>query len=135
LDNAELEKRISELEARVSKLEGLAATSPGQTTHNDVEDALIDMIDDIGIQNLIILSLRLKGPATREQIRQTLDNWGKAYGSWFRGGNFNARLVDKGIVKLNSTTDNGGEIYALTKKGERVADQLTAEITSKTKDS
>lgn len=125
-----MERRVRDLEDRVAKLEALASNSAKskQNTLSDIEDKLVEVIDDIGTQDLIIISLRVNGPQTREQIRKKLDDWGKAYGSWFSGGNFNARLIDKGVVKVDSTIDSGESVYALTKKGEKLADDRIAEI-------
>lgn len=130
MDNAELERRIRDLEERVSKLESddKSSTKSTQAISSDFEEKLVEVIDDIGTQDLIIISLRLKGPQTKEMIRKTLDDWGKTYGSWFNGGNFNARLIDKGVVKVDSTIDSGESVYALTKKGEKAADKIMEEI-------
>lgn len=136
MDNAELETRIIDLEKRVAKLESLVSTSTKskQTTPSDIEDKLVEVIDDIGTQDLIIISLRVNGPQTKEMIRKILDDWGKAYGSWFNGGNFKARLIDKGIVKVDSAIDSGESVYALTKKGEKAADEKIADIRTMEKD-
>jgi hypothetical protein len=33
-----------------------------------------------------VISLRLQQKQTKAEIKQTLEDWGKAFGNWFEGG-------------------------------------------------
>ena len=114
---SDLEKRIEEIEKRLSKLEALVSGRPAAAPAG-IEAALAEKVDEINTQDLIVVSLRLNKKQTKAEIKNTLQDWGKAFGNWFEGGNFNGRLVKKGIVKKE------GDAYALTRKGELLADEL-----------
>lgn len=76
---------------------------------------------------MIIISLKLNGKQSKEQIKNTLQDWGKVYGNWFEGGNFNGRLVKKNIVKKEEARDEKNEdLFSLTKRGEMMAEELIA---------
>ena len=77
---------------------------------------------------MILISLRIKNKQTREQIKKTLQDWGKVYGNWFDGGNFNGRLLKKNIVRKDGKNDNNDETYSLTKRGEFLADELIVKV-------
>lgn len=59
------------------------------------EKIVIDKIDDISIQHLVVIILKLKPNQTRHEIKKIMEDWGKVVGNWFRGGNMNNRLVKK----------------------------------------
>jgi hypothetical protein len=82
----------------------------------------------MGTQDLIMIALRQKPKQTKAQIREALNDWGKAYGSWFEGGNFSGRLVNKGLVKKDGATGAGEDVFSLTKKGEMEADGLMSKL-------
>lgn len=54
---------------------------------------------------------------------------GERLSNWFHGGNFNKRLVKKGIIRIDGKDNDGNDMYALTLKGEKIADELITEIT------
>ena len=110
-----LEERITSLEERITSLEERINNelTVSSNSLDAFEQALIEKIEQISIPSLIMLSLFLNREQTRLEIQRTLTNWGRAYGNWFRGGNFNNRLIKKSFV--HSTTNNK---YQLTKKGQ-----------------
>src|ERR1051325_8637228 len=115
-----MERRISRLEQAVYGKETAAARG--------FEQLLVERIEDTGTQDLILLALWIKPKQTKAEIRAVLQDWGKAFGSWFDGGNFSGRLVKSGLVKKDGANDNGEEVFALTKKGEMEADELAKKI-------
>lgn len=125
--DGDLEKIVSDLQKRVASLEQ-AVFSKGHKPARGIEQKIVEKIDDLGTQDLIIIALLQKPKQTKAQIRQALGDWGKAYGSWFDGGNFSGRLVNKGLVKKDGATDAGEELFSLTKKGEMEADSLMSRL-------
>lgn len=63
------------------------------------EQALVEKIDEIGTKDLVLIALLQKPKQTKAEIRAMLADWGKAFGTWFEGGNFSGRLVKSGLVK------------------------------------
>lgn len=124
--DSDLEKAVRDLQERVSALEQAIYTSP-KTAARGLEQRLAEKVDEIGTQDLILVALRLKPQQSKEEIKSVLSDWGKAYGSWFEGGNFSGRLIKKGLVKK---VDSGkaGELFALTKRGEIEADNQIAKL-------
>lgn len=123
---SDLEKRVLEMEKRLDKLEALVS-GRSLAAPAGLESALAEKVDEINTQDLIVVSLRLNKKQTKAEIKKTLQDWGKAFGNWFEGGNFNGRLVKKGVVKKEG--ENGAEdVYALTRKGELRADELIAQL-------
>lgn len=134
-DISELENRIVDLERRLSKLEAAVAEGVGQqqflptTRSNNLEVKLVENSDKMNTQELIIISLKLNGRQTKEEIKKTLQDWGKVYGNWFDGGNFNGRLVKKNIVRREDDKGpNNEDLFSLTKRGEMLADELIAKV-------
>jgi NAD(P)H-dependent flavin oxidoreductase YrpB (nitropropane dioxygenase family) len=123
---SDLEKAVSDLQKRVASLEQ-AVFSQGKPARG-LEQKIVEKVDELGTQDLIMLALRQNQKQTKAQIRQVLGDWGKAYGSWFDGGNFSGRLVNKGLVKKDGATDAGEDLFSLTKKGEMEADGLMAKL-------
>ncbi|HEY7507415.1 MAG TPA: hypothetical protein VH621_07380 [Nitrososphaera sp.] len=126
--NDELEKRIAGIEARLSKLEDALLRGGPQTTLDNLEARLVENASKINTQEMILISLRIKDKQTREQIKKSLQEWGKVYGNWFDGGNFNGRLLKKNIVRKGGIDDSNHETYTLTKRGEFLADELIAKV-------
>lgn len=126
-----LEDRVKQLEDRVAKLEGLSKgkkpTSASRKT-SEIEGLLVAKIEEIGTQDLIVIALRLKPKQTKAELKAMLENWGKAVGNWFQGGNFNTRLLKKSIVKKVGVDEKGDDSYSLTMKGENLAQKLTDEL-------
>lgn len=126
-ETMDLESAIRDLQKRVASLEQALYKSP-QTTTRGLEQRIVEKVDKIGTQDLIVVALRLNSKQTKEQIKNVLSDWGKAYGNWFEGGNFSGRLVKKGLVKKDGPTDAGDDIFLLTKKGEIEADNLITNL-------
>ena len=125
----EIEARIKMIEDRLAKLESsLIGASTGGAVPQGLEVLLIKNAGSIKTQDMIIISLRRNGSQTKEGIKKTLQDWGKVYGTWFDGGNFNGRLVKKNIVKKEGSNDDNEEYYSLTKRGEFIADELIQKV-------
>ncbi|CAE6486771.1 hypothetical protein [Candidatus Nitrosotenuis uzonensis] len=125
--------RISKLEKRVEKLENAVfkGSSSYSVSKNTLEDTLVKEVNKIPIQHLVVISLKLNGKQTRDEIKKSLEDWGKVFGNWFRGGNFNNRLIKMNIVKRDDKNKDGDDIFVLTKKGELLANELIEKIRSK----
>ena len=119
------EDKLAEFEKRLARLEGavFSAQSSSKAKPRNAESAVVESIDRINTQDLVVISLKLHQKQSKEEIKATLSDWGKGFGSWFEGGNF-GRLLKKGIVKKD------GEAFALTKKGELLADDLISKARS-----
>ena len=131
MDAAALESRIGDIEHRLSKLEEiLQGERQSQTTRsNELEQRLVENADKMNTQEMIIISLRVSGKQTKEQVKTTLQDWGKVYGNWFDGGNFNGRLVRKNIVKKEGKNGKNEDLFSLTKRGEMLAGELITKVT------
>ena len=131
MDAAALESRIGDIERRLSKLEEiLQGERQSQTTRsNELEQRLVENADKMNTQEMIIISLRVNGKQTKEEVKKMLQDWGKVYGNWFDGGNFNGRLVRKNIVKKEGKNDKNEDLFSLTKRGEMLADELIIKVT------
>jgi hypothetical protein len=131
-----LEKAIEDLQKRVASLEqaifgdGRGGQKPTSSSVN-IEQRIVERVDDIGTQDLILVALMQKPQQSKTQIRQVLNDWGKAYGSWFDGGNFSGRLVKAGLVKKDGSTETGDDLFSLTKKGEMEVTSLISKLDNK----
>ena len=117
-----LEKRIESLEKRVEQLE-----NPSNHTSNPygiLESKILTKIDDIGIQNLILLALRLKSKQSRNDLKMKLESWEKPVGSWFGGGNFKNRLLIPNQIIRDGINDEKEEVYSLGNKGVKTVKKL-----------
>jgi hypothetical protein len=126
---SDLEKTVQDLEKRISRLEQAVYGKKERSPAAGFEQALVEKIDEIGTQDLILLALLQKPKQTKAELRAVLADWGKAFGSWFEGGNFSGRLVKAGLVKKDGENEKGEDIFALTKKGEMEADALAKKYT------
>jgi hypothetical protein len=128
---SELEERITHMEARIAVLENLLKFKPKQQQKptGDKEAIVAAKIKDIGVQDCVILCYGLKGGQTKQQMMKTLDIWGKPYGSWFSGGNFNNRLLKKGILRADGKNEEGEEIYCLTMNGQHTFEEKLEQLT------
>ena len=130
LDSSDLEKVILDLQKRVTTLEQAvygSGTSPA-TLNRALEQRIVEKVDEIGTQDLVLVALMESPKQSKSQIRQMLNDWGKAYGSWFEGGNFSGRLVKAGLVKKDGSSESGEELFSLTKKGEMEASNLVSKL-------
>jgi hypothetical protein len=123
---SDLEKIVSDLQKRVTSLEQAVFAGPKPSARG-LEQKIVEKVQDIGTQDLILIALRQKPKQSKAQIRDVLNDWGKAYGSWFDGGNFSGRLVNKSLVKKDGATD-GEDLFSLTKRGEMEADALMSKL-------
>jgi hypothetical protein len=134
LDSSNLEKVVLDLQKRVTSLEQAVYGDSGnnnsssKTVSRGLEQRIVEKVDDIGTQDLILVALMQNPKQSKAQIRQVLNDWGKAYGSWFEGGNFSGRLVKAGLVKKDGASDAGEELFSLTKKGEMEAGNLVSKL-------
>jgi hypothetical protein len=125
----ELEERISHLEARLAVVENLMKTKPKETESAGNKEAIVAAkVKDIGVQDCVLLSLGLKGAQTKQHMMKTMDIWGKPYGSWFNGGNFNNRLLKKGMVRADGQDEQGQDIYCLTMNGQHTFEEKLVEL-------
>lgn len=123
----DLEKTVRDLQKRVTSLEQTLYGYP-KTAARGLEQRLAKKAYKIGTQDLIVVALRTTPKQTKEAIKGVLSDWGKAYGSWFEGGNFSGRLIRKGLVKKDGQNDSGEDLFSLTKKGEIDADELITKL-------
>jgi len=98
---------------------------------SDIESMVVSHIDEIGIQDLVVVALKLKPSQTKPEIKQMLIDLGKKVGVWFEGGNFNGRLVKKSIIKKDGVNENNEDVFVLTKRGELLAQEILDKIKSK----
>lgn len=129
MDAVELENRIGEIERRLAKLEKMLPKESHHMTNSDeLERKLVENAGKMNTQEMIVISLRLNGKQTKERVKSTLQDWGKVYGNWFDGGNFNGRLVRKNIVKKEDKNEKNEDLFSLTKRGEMLADELITKV-------
>jgi hypothetical protein len=122
---SELEVRLSTVEARLAVVENLLQSKkPSELkASGDKEATVAAKVKDIGVQDCVILCYGLKGSQTKQQVMKTLDIWGKPYGSWFSGGNFNNRLLKKGILRPDGKNEEGEYTYCLTMNGHHIYEE------------
>lgn len=60
-------------------------------------------------------------------MQQTMQEIGRDV-SWFKGGNFNRRIVEKGHVIKTGKDDSDMELFSLTTKGIILAEKLIEKI-------
>jgi hypothetical protein len=129
LEGAELEGRIADIERRLAKLEAMLAGNHAPAERSsELEARLVKSADKVNTQEMIVISLKLHGRQTKEEIKSSLQDWGKVYGNWFEGGNFNGRLVKKNIVKKEDKNEKNEDRFSLTKRGELLAEELISKV-------
>jgi len=127
---SELDERLTHMEARIAVLENMLQFKPNQQKPAGDKEAIVaGKVKDIGVQGCVILCYGLKGAQTRQQVMKTLDIWGKPYGSWFTGGNFNNRLLKRGILRPDGKNKDGEEIYCLTMNGQHTFEDKLQQLT------
>lgn len=117
------------LEERVRRLEEVVFGSGySSKKYGNVEKIVIDKIGKITIQHLVVIALHLKSKISKQDIKTTLQDWGKPVGNWFQGRNMNNRLLNQGIIKKDGTNDNNEDLFSLTGKGQHVAKDIIEKI-------
>lgn len=120
------------LEERVARLEKIVLSRDYSAKKSgSIEKLVIDDIDDISTQHLVVIALFLKPKQTKQEIKKILQDWGKAVGNWFQGGNLNNRLLKKGIIKKDGANPKNDDLFSLTGKGGNVAKKLIDKIKSR----
>jgi hypothetical protein len=131
----ETEKRFQLIENRLSKLEKIISEKSSESIFksktSDIIRLIVQRVEKIPTQHLVVISLKLNGKQTRDEIKKALADWGKVFGNWFKGGNFNNRLLKENVVKRLDKNENGDELFSLTQKGELLANKLLEKIQSK----
>jgi hypothetical protein len=118
----ELKKRLDSLEKRVEQLENPSESR--LTLGNSLETKIVENIDDIGIQNLVLLALRLKSKQSRNDLKTKLESWQKPVGSWFSGGNFKNRLLAPNQIIQDGVNEKKENLYSLGSKGTKTVKKL-----------
>ena len=121
-DTEDLKKRIESLEMRMDKIEISSKTNP--LVIDDYEFKIRGKIDDIGIQHLILLALKLQPKQSKQGLKTQLESWGKPVGTWFRGGNFKNRLLKPSQIIPDGIDENKEELYSLGSKGVKTVKNL-----------
>jgi hypothetical protein len=121
-----LEKKMKEIEQRLSKLEKSKSPTGMQKTSSNLVNKIREKINEIGIQHLIILALKIKSKQTKSEIEDILRGWNKPIGSWFKGGNFNRRLLGKGIIMKDGENDSQESQFSLTMRGLKEAEKIVS---------
>ena len=119
-----LEERVQDLEKRVQKLE---SNKIEVQSLSNTEAKLLEIINDIKPQDLVVIVLRLNVNFSKNEIKKTLQDCGcdKKTMGWFNGGNFNKRLIDKGIIISNTKNEKNKDVFSLSKiKGIKKANEI-----------
>jgi hypothetical protein len=122
-DESGIQQRLSSLETRVGLIEAVLAGKNAIESATSEED-IASLLDKIQTKDAIIICYRKYGPQTKEQAKAKLKTWGTPFGSWFEGGNFAAHLVRKGILTTDGKDPEGRDIFTLTIKGRKIADEI-----------
>ena len=117
-----LEKRIIDLEKRVAKLENPSISNLNSTT--SFESKIVERIDDIGIQHLVLLALKIKQKQSRLELKQKVASWQKPIGTWFDGSSIKIRLLDTHQIIRDGKDEKNKELYSLGSKGVRTVKDL-----------
>jgi hypothetical protein len=127
-----LEKRVAALEEGENHRIGGSDVMQIDTKNRLTEDEIICHIDDIGTQEAVVLALYMNAELTKAELQDILRMWGKAYGSWFEGGNFNNRLVKKGFIRSVGQSEGTDTRFALTGKGRKKAEETITKLRTST---
>lgn len=125
--SGEINERLQEIEERLSKLESVIFSENSISDVSNTEKLIIKRISDLKVPELIILALQLRNQ-TKNELKQSLQDWGKPFGNWFCGGNFTQCLVKANIIKSIEKNETNKDIYSLTKKGSIMAEELLEKI-------
>lgn len=119
-----LEKKVEQIEKRLIGLESGQTTKIRSKSNSNLQNKIIEKINEIGIQHLVILSLKIKPKQTKSEIETTIRSWNKPVGSWFRGGNFNKRLLKTGLIMKDGIGNSNDHQFSLTMRGLREAEKI-----------
>lgn len=126
------ENKSLSLEERVARLEKIVLRGDYSAKKDgNIEKLLVENVEKISTQNLVVLVLKLKPKQTKIEMKKMMEDFGKIVGNWFRGGNINNRLIKKSLIKKDGKNDKNENLFSLTKKGERLAEELIEKIKSK----
>ena len=129
MSDEKLYEKIKDIQKRLSKLEDAVFGEESSFSNTKgIERTIVEKIEEIKTQHLIVISLKLKGNQTRDELKKTLQDWGKVFGNWFRGGNFKNRLLTPNIVKVIEKNEKGKDVFSLTQKGNLLAEDLIKKI-------
>ena len=120
----EIWKKINEMDVRVKKLEKSSSSQleknnkEKSSSSNNLESLGIKLqgkVDKVGQQNLIILALKFKPRQSKTDLLNVLLNFGvsKTIHKWFKSGNLNNRLLNKGIIMIDGKNSDE-DLYSLT---------------------
>ncbi len=110
-----------ELEKRVTKLEN---SKTSINISGSLEKKILQKIDDIGIQHLVLLALKLKSKQSKNSLQTKLEQWNKPIGTWFSGGNFNKRLLKTALIIKDGKNQNNEILYSLGRRGIKNVKEL-----------
>lgn len=129
MSNEKIDKKFQSIENRLSKLENTVFGEGNSfSSTKGIEKIIVEKIDEIKIQHLVVISLKLNGKQTKDEIKKTLQDWGKVFGDWFGGGNFTNRLLKTNIVKSVGKNEKGKDLFSLTQKGELLVGERIEKI-------
>lgn len=124
-----LETRLESLEERLTRIEKIVLREDfSSKKRGGVEKIVIDNIDKISTQHLVVIALYLKPKQTKQEIKNMLQDWGKAVGNWFQGGNLNNRLLKKGVIKKDDVNEKKEDLFSLTGKGQNIVKNLIEKV-------
>ena len=90
--NEEITKKLQHVEERLSKLENAVFRNSFVNT-KDIEISIIKKIDELKIQHLIVVALKLKGSQTRDELKKSLPRLGKSFWKLVQWRKFYKQIV------------------------------------------
>ena len=118
----EIEDRFKALEKRIENIEHLP--SKIESSGNNLEHEIIQKIDEIGVQHLVLLALRLKSKQPRNDLKLKIESWNKPVGTWFGGGHLKNRLLKTHQIIHDGINKDNEELYSLGSKGAKTVKNL-----------
>ena len=132
----QVEKRLERLENAVfhekpkkPKAKAKTKIKKPKAKTEALESSIVAQVGSTNIQDLVMISLKLHEGQTRDELRTTLQGWGKACGQWFEGGNIH-RLAKKDTIQV-SKNKGSKTVFSLTQQGDKRAKALIKKIKSK----
>lgn len=136
-----LEEKVSILENRVNVLEKeleslLSKISVNNFNHtdpsNEIPRNIIKNIEHIPTRDLVLMLLRMNPNQTINQLEIHLKKIGWIKDSFFKK-NFGTALTKKGLIQPSEKNTGKKDIFALTLKGEFIADNILERLNNKFK--